>query len=92
LRCSEQAQVAATPAQVYAAIGQIGQWWNSQHTYSGDARNLSLELRPAAGFLRTAERWRQRQDHMGVILAQPNKTVRLEGRSARWRRRREPAT
>jgi hypothetical protein len=28
----EQAQVAAPPAQVYAAIGQIGKWWNSEHT------------------------------------------------------------
>jgi uncharacterized protein YndB with AHSA1/START domain len=74
----EQAQVAATPAQVYAAIGQIGQWWNSQHTYSGDARNLSLELRAGGCFCEQLKDGGSAR-HMGVILAQPNKTVRLEG-------------
>lgn len=32
------------PAQVYAAIGRVAQWWNPAHTYSGDAANLSLSL------------------------------------------------
>jgi uncharacterized protein YndB with AHSA1/START domain len=74
----EQAQVAATPAQVYAAIGQIGQWWNSEHTYSGDATNLSLELRAGGCFCEQLKDGGSAK-HMGVILVQPNKTVRLEG-------------
>ncbi len=36
--------VAGTPAQVYAAVGKVGAWWNPAHTYSGDAANLSLPL------------------------------------------------
>ena len=74
----EQAQVAGTPAQVYAAIGQIGQWWNSEHTYSGDAKNLSLELRAGGCFCEQLKDGGSAK-HMGVILVQPNKTVRLEG-------------
>ena len=34
-----------TPAQVYAAIGKVGQWWNPAHTFSGKAENLSLALK-----------------------------------------------
>ena len=26
-------KVAATPAKVYAALGEIGRWWNDAHTY-----------------------------------------------------------
>jgi uncharacterized protein YndB with AHSA1/START domain len=74
----EQAQVAATPAQVYAAIGRIGQWWNSEHTYSGDARNLSLELKAGGCFCEQLKDGGGAK-HMGVILVQPNKVVRLEG-------------
>lgn len=33
----EEVQVAAPPGKVYAALGQVGRWWSSQHTYSGDA-------------------------------------------------------
>lgn len=35
--------VNAPPAKVRAAIGEIGKWWNSDHTYSGDARNLAID-------------------------------------------------
>ncbi len=74
----EQAQVAATPAQVYAAIGQIGEWWSSEHTYSEDARNLSLDLKAGGCF---CERLKDGGSvkHLGVIYVQPNRLVRLEG-------------
>ena len=74
----EQVQVAATPAQVYAAIGQVGQWWNSEHTYSGDARNLTLELKPGGCFCEQLKDGGGAK-HMGVILVQPSRLVRLEG-------------
>jgi hypothetical protein len=38
--------VTGTPAQVYAAIGRVGAWWNPSHTYSGDAAKLTLSLTP----------------------------------------------
>ena len=41
-----------TPAaKVYdALVGQIGSWWNPEHTYSGDAKNLSIDARPGGCF------------------------------------------
>lgn len=41
-------QIAAPPAKVYAAIGEIGRWWDSDHTYSGDAANMTMPLQPGA--------------------------------------------
>ena len=35
---------------VVLALEDIGGWWDSAHTYSGDARNLSLALDPGACF------------------------------------------
>jgi hypothetical protein len=38
------ATIAAPPERVYAALGEIGRWWSSSHTFSKEANNLSLEL------------------------------------------------
>lgn len=35
--------IAAPPAKVRAAALDIGKWWSSSHTYSGDAKNLSID-------------------------------------------------
>ena len=40
----------ATPAQVYRALGVPSRWWSKAHTYSGDARNLSMVLRAGGCF------------------------------------------
>jgi uncharacterized protein YndB with AHSA1/START domain len=74
----EQAQVAATPVQVYAAIGQVGQWWNGVHSYSQDAHNLSLDLKAGGCFCEQLKDGGGAK-HMEVILVQPNRLVRLEG-------------
>ncbi|MFJ6025682.1 hypothetical protein ACIQC9_13905 [Brevundimonas sp. NPDC092305] len=39
-----------TPEDIYLSIGDVGQWWDSAHTYSGDARNLTLPLEVGACF------------------------------------------
>jgi uncharacterized protein YndB with AHSA1/START domain len=74
----ETAQIAAPPAQVYAALGRVGDWWTSQHTYSKDAKNLRLELKVGGCFCE------QLPDggsvgHMVVDMVQPNQFVRLAG-------------
>lgn len=74
----EEALVAAPPARVYAALGQIGQWWLGQHSYSGDARNLSLDLKAGGCFCERLKDGGSAR-HMSVILVQPNAVVRLEG-------------
>jgi len=70
-------QIAAPPAKVYAAIGQWGEWWSDDHTYSGKASNITVklvanaclcEVLPKGGSVR----------HGVVVLAIPNDTVRLD--------------
>jgi len=40
------ATVKASPAKVYAAIGEAGRWWDPVHSYSRDpAANMTIELR-----------------------------------------------
>jgi uncharacterized protein YndB with AHSA1/START domain len=72
-----KALVAATPAQTYAMLGRIGEWWERSHTYSGDAANLRLQLRPGGCF---CERLKGGGvEHMRVVYAEPGKRLRLQG-------------
>ena len=41
-----EAPVTASAEQVQAALGRPAAWWSSSHTYSGDAANITLDLRP----------------------------------------------
>jgi uncharacterized protein YndB with AHSA1/START domain len=58
-------EVAAEPDAVWAALTRkVGRWWHPQHTWSGDAGNLSIELRAGGCF---CERWKGGQAaHMTV--------------------------
>jgi len=43
--------IQASPEEVYRRlIHDVGEWWNPQHTFSGDARNLSIEEKPMGCF------------------------------------------
>jgi uncharacterized protein YndB with AHSA1/START domain len=69
--------VDASPAEAWAAITQVSRWWDGDHTYSGNPANLSLD--PAAGGC-WCERWDGNSvEHMRVVQALRNKTLRLEG-------------
>lgn len=46
-------QINAPPAKVYQAIGEIGRWWDPDHTYSGKSENLSLPLQAGACWCET---------------------------------------
>lgn len=39
-----QTPLTATPEAAFASLGRIGEWWDSAHTWSGDASNLTLSL------------------------------------------------
>ena len=57
-----EVSVNAPAAKVYdALVGQVGSWWNPEHTYSHDAKNLSIDRAAGRLFLReAAERRRSR--------------------------------
>lgn len=43
--------IAAPPPVVFRVVTeQVGSWWSSSHTFSGDAANLSMEARPGGCF------------------------------------------
>jgi uncharacterized protein YndB with AHSA1/START domain len=71
----EETQVAATPAETWRALGQLPRWWNPEHTYSGDARRLSLDLRAGGCW---CERWGNGQsvEHGRVVLVMEHEGVR----------------
>jgi uncharacterized protein YndB with AHSA1/START domain len=71
--------IRAAPEDLYRRlVRNVGDWWNSSHTFSGNAHNLSLEEKamgcfceelPGGGGVR----------HMEVVYFAPGKTLRLSG-------------
>jgi len=69
-------QVAASTMKAYADVTQIQRWWDSEHTYSGKAANLSLKPEAGGCF---CERWKDGSvEHGRVLMALPGKLLRLE--------------
>jgi hypothetical protein len=75
---SYKANLKTSPAKAYAAFIAIGSWWGSDHTFSGDAKNLTIEARqggcwcetlPGGGFVR----------HLDVVQARPNQSLVFSG-------------
>ena len=62
----------------YAAFGQVGQWWNKEHTYSGDASRMSLQLRPGGCFCEPLEGGGG-VEHMRVTYLKPGEQIVLTG-------------
>jgi uncharacterized protein YndB with AHSA1/START domain len=75
---SETVTIKSPAKQVYAALGKIGRWWSSQHTVTGDARNMHLDLAANGCFCEKGSDGRERI-HMAVVDIQPNEQVRLRG-------------
>ena len=67
----------AAPA-VWAALSDVGKWWDGEHTYSGEARNLTLEPVVRGCFCERLSLYAG-IEHMAVVYAQPAKTLRLTG-------------
>lgn len=66
------------PEQLYRSLGRIGSWWSPDHTYSGDAANLSLDLRPGGCFCERLDGGGG-VEHMRVSYVEPGKRVVLTG-------------
>jgi len=70
--------IAAPPEKVYAALTQVGGWWDNAHTFSHDASHLTLEA-TAGGCMCEALPGGGSVTHLRVVYAQPPKLLRLEG-------------
>lgn len=61
-----------------AAVGEIGDWWSSDHTISGDARNMSIDATPQGCFCETLGE-KGGVVHMTVTFVNPQVLLRLTG-------------
>jgi uncharacterized protein YndB with AHSA1/START domain len=74
-------RVDAPPAAVWAALVQPSRWWSGEHSWSGDAKNFTLE--PSAGGC-FCERWGSgiggsSVEHARIIYAAPGAQLRMVG-------------
>jgi hypothetical protein len=66
------------PPAVWAALADVAKWWDPEHTYSGDARNLTIEPIVRGCFCEKTSLYAG-IEHATVVYAQPAKTLRLIG-------------
>ena len=72
-------EVAAPPGKVYdSLVKQVGSWWNPAHTFSGLAKNLSIEARPGGCFCEGLRNGGG-VEHMRVVYVAPDETIRMSG-------------
>jgi len=71
--------VQAAPDQVYRSlVRNIGEWWAPDHTFSGDAHNLSIEEKPMGCFCEKLPGGGGVR-HMEVVRFSPGKTMVMIG-------------
>lgn len=73
----EDVHIAATPKRVWEALEHVEFWWSKEHTLSGDARNLSMDLAPGGCFCERSAKGSVR--YMEVQTAVPGRMLRLDG-------------
>jgi hypothetical protein len=64
--------------QAFSAFGQVGKWWNKEHTYSGDSSRMSLQLRAGGCWCESLDNGGG-IEHMRVAFIQPGERVVLTG-------------
>jgi len=62
----------------HAAVDDVGQWWSSDHTISGDAGNMSIDARPQGCFCESIGD-RAGVVHLTVTFVNPAVMLRLNG-------------
>lgn len=71
--------IQASPEEVYRRlVHNVGDWWSAQHTFSGDARNLTMEEKPLGCFCETLP-GQGAVRHMQVLRFAPGKALVLSG-------------
>jgi len=77
-RVVHEVVISASSPRVYdALVGEVGRWWNPQHTFSGDSKNLSLDARPGGCFCERLPGGGV--EHLRVIHVAPGEMLRLSG-------------
>lgn len=78
-------EVDVVPAGVWARLVSPASWWNSEHTFSGDAANLTLDARAGGCFCEVlpardgANEPRGGVEHMRVVYVEADRALRMSG-------------
>lgn len=70
--------IAVSPSRVWTALIDVGSWWNSEHTWSGSAKNLSIDPRPDGCFCEKLEKGGGVR-HLSVAYVAPGQMLRMTG-------------
>ena len=73
------AQLVVPTPLAYESFTRIGNWWDGEHTYSGDAANLSLTLSSGGCFCERIPKTGGGIEHMRVAYVEPGKRLVLTG-------------
>jgi uncharacterized protein YndB with AHSA1/START domain len=71
------APIAATPERVYRALLDVGSWWSKDHTYTGDAANMSIVAQPGGCFCEELPNG-VGIEHGRVVNVAPGRLLRLD--------------
>jgi hypothetical protein len=74
----ESVHVAVAPDKAFAALLQPSRWWTSEHTFSGNAANLTLDARAGGCWCESLPDGGS-VEHMHVVFVSPGKVLRLSG-------------
>lgn len=58
-------------------VDHVGDWWPSDHTWWGKAKNLSIDARAGGCFCEKSGK--QQAEHMHVVMVMPGEMLRLKG-------------
>jgi hypothetical protein len=78
-------QVPATPEETWALLVKPSAWWDSAHTWSSDAANLTLDARPGGCFCEVLPGASAKAsprggvEHMRVIYVEKPRALRMTG-------------
>jgi hypothetical protein len=71
--------VKGAPDEVYRKIAAVGNWWSSDHTYSGDAHNLTLDAKAGGCWCEKLPKSGGSAAHMQVATAWPGTLLVMTG-------------
>jgi hypothetical protein len=72
LRYEQGAEI--DPGDIPGALGDVGRWWDSDHTYSGDAANITIDLTPGGCWCERLADGSQ-FEHARVVSVEPDRIV-----------------
>ena len=70
--------VSVTAKEAYAALTKPARWWDPEHTFSGSAANLTLDVKPGGCFCEKLKDggWAH---HLEVTMVKPGESIELHG-------------